>query len=256
MKKIISFLLAAVLLVSAVPMAHAAETTDYTNGTAVVYTATNTEAYTVTVPALLAPGGSGTVTLSGTWPSDKKISVTADTSVTLTNSINADDTKTLDVTFAGMAYTGDNTQARTYTETISVADISNALFGTWSGHFYYNVTSETVVVPGANFDGTFLTWAELQDEANGTAYRYTASAITDTIIGYSAFYGCTSLTSIDIPDSVTNIGTYAFQYCTNLTEINFAGTVAQWNAITLGDCWNEGVSATEVICSDGTVALS
>lgn len=38
-------------------------------------------------------------------------------------------------------------------------------------------------------------------------------------IGNNAFYGCTSLTSATIPDSVTSIGYLAFYDCTNLTKI-------------------------------------
>jgi hypothetical protein len=41
-----------------------------------------------------------------------------------------------------------------------------------------------------------------------------------TTIGSYAFWGCTSLTSITIPGSVTSIGSAAFRDCTNLTEIN------------------------------------
>ncbi|MCD8039354.1 MAG: leucine-rich repeat domain-containing protein [Lachnospiraceae bacterium] len=42
-----------------------------------------------------------------------------------------------------------------------------------------------------------------------------------TSIGEYAFYGCTKLTSIEMPDGVTSIGICAFQDCTSLEEIRF-----------------------------------
>ena len=46
-----------------------------------------------------------------------------------------------------------------------------------------------------------------------------------TNIGNSAFNFCTSLTSIEIPNSVTNIGNRAFSYCTSLTSITIPNSV-------------------------------
>ena len=147
MKKILSLLLVGVMVFSMIPAAYA--TTDYTNGTQVSYNAEadndgdgnpdHAEAYTVTVPALLAPGGEGNVVAQGTWASNRKLTVTADPDVTLTNSINSADQKVLTVTFPGIELAGSNTAAVTDTKAVSVADISNALFGTWEGHFEYNV---------------------------------------------------------------------------------------------------------------------
>ena len=145
MKKIISFVLAAVLLVSAVPTALA--TNDYSQGTQVVYEATGSESYTITVPAQLAPGGSGTVTLSGTWADNRIVTVTADPTVTLKNSIKETDTKTLNVNFeGGISEAGSNTTSQTFTKSISVDGITDALFGTWSGKFNYNVEFDDGVV--------------------------------------------------------------------------------------------------------------
>ena len=152
MKKVLCLLLVGIMVVSMVPTAFA--TTNYTNGTDVEYNAAdddtigdingdghpdNTEYYTVTVPALMAPGTSGNVVAKGTWASNRKLVVTADETVTLENSIKAADQKVLDITFPGIELAGSNTAAVTDTKAVSVAGIDNALFGTWSGTFYYDV---------------------------------------------------------------------------------------------------------------------
>ena len=143
MKKILSLTLAALLLVSMIPTAMAAEN-NWQGGTKVEYTAATNEQYTVTVPATLAPGGSGDVVASGTWGSNRKLTVTADDDVTLTNSINAADQKVLDVTFAGIELTGSNTESVSDTKQVAVANITDAIFGTWSGTFNYNVAMSDV----------------------------------------------------------------------------------------------------------------
>ncbi len=85
----------------------------------------------------------------------------------------------------------------------------------------------------------------------------TEVVIPDSVISieYYAFSSCDCLTEIIIPDSVTSIGNSAFEHCWRLTSITFKGTVEEWNAIKKGYRWNYEVPATEVVCSDGTVAL-
>lgn len=76
------------------------------------------------------------------------------------------------------------------------------------------------------------------------------------IIGDQAFSNCQSLTSITIPNSVTEIGWGVFNGCTSLTSITFDGTKKQWGKIQLGDDWNRFVPATVIHCTDGDVEIS
>ncbi len=57
-------------------------------------------------------------------------------------------------------------------------------------------------------------------------------------INYSAFDGCTNLTSIKIPSSVTTIGTYAFEYCSGLTEILIPKNVTSIGSTAFYSCTN------------------
>ena len=71
-----------------------------------------------------------------------------------------------------------------------------------------------------------------------------------TSIGEEAFQYCRSLTSITIPDSVTSIGWYAFWCCDLLESINYEGTMEQWKAIEKSVLWEE---SSMVTCTDGTL---
>ena len=67
--------------------------------------------------------------------------------------------------------------------------------------------------------------------------------MTEAIIGNcvvwiddEAFELCTSLTSIDIPDSVTNIGNRAFYQCTGLTSVTIPDSVEIIGYRAFSDC--------------------
>ena len=73
-----------------------------------------------------------------------------------------------------------------------------------------------------------------------------------TSIEEEAFSACDNLTSVNIPVSVTRISAYAFGFCSNLTSIHYAGTQAQWNAISKKTYWNESLYGYTVYFSDGS----
>jgi len=133
----------------------------------------------------------------------------------------------------------------------SLTDIvlPNNLTSMLSGVFNGCTSLTSIVIP----DGMIA--LDHDTFANCTNLKEVVIPDSVMILHYNSFMGCTSLESITIPNTITNVGDNVFEGCTNLANITFEGTVGEWTSITFGTNWNNGVPATEVICTDGNVAL-
>ena len=94
----------------------------------------------------------------------------------------------------------------------------------WIG--YTGAEGEALVIP-AEF------------EKDGTRYRVTS-------IGTGAFRGCSSLTSVTIPNSVTNIGGSAFRECSSLTSVTIPESVTLISHLVFVGC----SSLTEILVNE------
>ena len=68
----------------------------------------------------------------------------------------------------------------------------------------------------------------------GEVSQYYVEESHPAIIGAEAFSGCTRLTKVTIPETVTEIGTMAFAFCPLIERVYYFGTEDDWNKIKIG----------------------
>ena len=107
-----------------------------------------------------------------------------------------------------------------------------------------NLTSITLPFVGANrydtYDPSLGYIFGLATSTNSNNYvpnsLKTVVITGGTSIADYAFYGCDSLTSVTIPDSVTSIGYWAFKDCSNLTSVTIGNSVTSIGSYAFSDC--------------------
>ena len=112
----------------------------------------------------------------------------------------------------------------------------------------YVGSAENVDIP-ASIDGNKVT--SIDDDAFYKCTSIKSVTIPDSVtsIGYNAFEGCTSLKSVKIPEGVTSISTAAFFGCSSLTSVTIPDSVESMGGSVFSECVNlksVTVGATEI----------
>ena len=95
----------------------------------------------------------------------------------------------------------------------------------------------------------------LLEANNSLSGSYSIQSNTRVIAG-NAFYSCTGLTSVNIPNSVTNIGNSAFRYCTGLTSVTIPNSVTSIGTSAFENCTGlTSVTIPNSVTSIGTSAF-
>ena len=146
--------------------------------------------------------------------------------------------------------------AFSYCDRLAEVTLGRALESVGDGAFYYCASLESITVNAENvyyksLDGSLYT----QDGKTLIQYAVAKPDATFripsevSVIDANAFFMCASLTSIEIPVSVTAIRDSAFQRCYRLERICYAGDENSWVAIQKGNDWDLFSGDYTVVCN-------
>ncbi len=127
-----------------------------------------------------------------------------------------------------------------------------ALIIAFSAVLLVNAASTSDLTFTLNSDGKSYIVSKCSTSASGSlTIPSTYNGKPVTIIGLEAFENCNKLTSITIPNSITNIYGYAFENCTNLTSVTFGNSVKSIGNYSFCKC----KSLTSITIPDGVTSI-
>jgi hypothetical protein len=141
-----------------------------------------------------------------------------------------------------------------YDLTNIAVDAANPIYAS-SGGVVFNKALTTLILCPGGLTGSYVIPNGVTNIGNSAFWNCTSlTSVTlpnsVTSIGYAAFENCYSLTSVTIPDSVTNIGDYAFFDCGGLTSVTIPNSVTG-----IGNFAFEGTSLTNVTIPNGVTSI-
>ena len=178
--------------------------------------------------------------------SDTFASCTSLTSVTIPSSVTS-------IGWSAFAYC---TSLTSVTIPDSVTSIGREAFYKCESLTSVTIPDSVTLIDNGAFQGcTSLTSVTIPDSVTSIGYNafgscesLTSVTIPNSVtsIGDSVFSNCKSLTSVAIPDSVTSIFSCAFDDCTSLTDVYYAGSEAQWKAISISSTGNDDLLTANI----------
>ena len=112
-----------------------------------------------------------------------------------------------------------------------------------------------LVIPSKYVDSAGAKYQVVRDYGNGFGYlpaqKITLPEGFKEI--HEGFDQCMYVKRIVLPSTITKIYKEILTSCISLQKIDYAGTKAEWNAITKEERWNYRAPAFEVSCKDGII---